>query len=112
MADFTYSVDRVVTEEVIFNTLISEFENGYEQRRAKWSSPLRRFKLIARNRTQTEMENIRDFFLNKKGAYSSFTWENPNDSTEYTVRFEKDSLEIKRVAYQIYDISFNFMEVR
>lgn len=112
MSDFSYDIDRVIEEEITHNTLITEYENGYEQRRRKWDSPLRRFKLKAKTRTQTEMENLRDFFTGKSGALTSFTWTNPNDSTEYTVRYEDDSLAIKRVAYQVYDLDFTFLEVK
>lgn len=112
MSDFTYDVDRVVEEEIKYNTLVTQFENGYEQRRRKWANPLRMFKLQCKFRTQTEMENLRDFFTGKYGSYTSFTWTNPNDSTEYTVRYDEDSLKIERVAYQIYNASFNFVEVK
>lgn len=112
MADFNYTCDKVVVETIVHSTLISSFENGYEQRRNKWANPLREFKLKFENRTQAEMEDIRDFFLSKLGAYSSFTWENPNDGEEYTVRFEKDSLEITAIAYQIFSIEVRFVEVR
>lgn len=112
MSDFSYSIDRVVEEEIQYQTLISSFESGYEQRRKRWENPLRRFTLEATNRTQSEMENIRNFFTGKYGSYSSFTWTNPNDSTEYTVRFMEDSLKIERVAYQVYELEFKFQEIR
>ena len=112
MADFTYVADRVVEEEIQFDTLISEAENGYEQRRYRRQSSLRRFKLYFDNRVGSEMEDVRDFFISKKGAYSDFTWENPNDSTEYTVRFEDDTLKMKRIAFNIYSFQIAFREVR
>jgi len=112
MSDFNYSADRVVEEEITYKTLITEFENGYEQRRKKWDSPLRQFKLQFKTRTQSELEDIRDFFTGKYGAYTSFTWTNPNDSEEYTVRFKEDSFGFRRVAYQIYDCEVIFIEVR
>ncbi len=112
MADFTYTPDRVVEEEVMFNTLVSRFENGVEQRRAKWANPLRRWRLYFKIRTQTEMEAVRDFYIAKKGSYESFTWDNPNDGQTYTVRFVEDSFRIKRVHYQIYDFEFAFVEVK
>lgn len=112
MADFTYTPDRVVEEEVVFNTLVSRFENGVEQRRSKWANPLRKWKLYFKIRTQTEMEAVRDFFINKKGAYSSFTWTNPNDNVTYTVRFVEDSFKFERQHYQIYNFEVAFQEVR
>ena len=112
MADFNFVPDRVIEEEIKFNTLVSEFENGVEQRRAKWANPLRRWRLFFKIRTQTEMENVRDFFISKKGALSSFTWENPNDGQTYTVRFEEDGFKLKRVHYQLYDFEVSFVEVK
>lgn len=111
MSDFTEAPDNVIDEEPIFSTLVSEFENGYEQRRAKWASPKRKWVLEFKNRIQSEMETIRNFFITKKGEYSSFTWTNPIDSTEYTVRFDEDSLLIQRKAFEIYDITLKFVEV-
>lgn len=112
MADFPLTPDFVYTEEVQWNTLISKFENGYEQRRAKWSSPIRKFKLQFNNRTKDDYDTLIAFFNTKKGAYSSFTFENPNDSTEYNVRFEADSIEFQEKAYLVYDFSCVLVEVR
>lgn len=112
MSDFNYNPDFVVDETVQYKTLISEFENGVEQRRRKWANPLRKWTLRFQQRTKTEMENIRDFFMGKYGALTSFTWTNPNDSVEYTVRFVEDSFKFSLKAYQIYDFEFDFIEVK
>jgi len=112
MADFPLTPDFVYVEEIKFNTLISKFENGYEQRRAKWSSDLRKFRLEFKNRSKDDFEDLRDFFITKKGAYSSFTFENPNDSVEYNVRFADDNLSLQEKAYQIYDFACDLVEVR
>ena len=110
-ADFTYTPDSVFDEEPEFNTLITKFENGAEQRRSKRSLPIRKWKLVFQNRTQSEFEAVRDFFIGKYGAYSSFTWVNLNNSTQYTVRFEKDSIKFQRKAFNAYDFEFTFLEV-
>lgn len=112
MSDFSTNPDTLLEENPKFKTLVSEFENGFEQRRAKWSSDLRTFKLVFTNRTDSEMETVRDFYLSKLGSYSSFTWTNPNDSVEYTVRFKEDSFNFIKKAYLVYDFSFEFVEVR
>jgi phage-related protein len=64
------------------------------------------------HRTKTEMESVRDFFMGKYGALTSFTWTNPNDSVEYTVRFVEDSFKFVLKAYQVYDFEFDFIEVK
>lgn len=111
MADFSYTPDNSFEEEIGYKVLVSEFENQVEQRRLKNTSPRRKFHLTFLNRTQTEMENIRDFFTGKYGTYTSFTYDNPIDSVEYTVRFAENSLKITRKAYQIYDLECTFIEV-
>jgi len=55
---------------------------------------------------------VRDFFKGKAGAFMGFTWTNPNDSAEYTVRFVEDSFKFSRKAYGVYDFEFDFIEVK
>lgn len=112
MADFTYVADSVIEEEIVYDTLISEADNGYEQRRYRRASSLRKFKLNFNNRLASEMQNVRDFFISKKGSYSSFTWVNPNDSATYTVRYSSDTFKFKRVAFNIFSFQVEFQEVR
>jgi phage-related protein len=112
MPDFNYAADNVIEEEINFDTLVSQFENGFEQRRSRRASPLRKFKLTFKTRTKNEMIGVKDFFTAKKGGYQSFTWLNPNDNEEYQVRFEKDSFNFKRIAFNIFDFEAEFIEVR
>ena len=112
MADLTFQGDYTFEETPQFKTLISTFENGVEQRRNKWSSGIKEFKIVAKNRPLTDFETIRDFFVAKKGAYTSFTWVNPNDNVEYTVRFKEDSLRFTLLSYQRYDFEFSLIEVK
>ena len=109
---FSYTPDNVIEETIQHNTGIVTFENGIEQRRKIWSSPISAFKLTFVNRNQSEMENIRDFVLARYGAYDSFSWTNPVDSTAYTVRLADDRLQIRREAYEIYSIKLQFVEVK
>ncbi len=112
MADFTNIPDFVVSETKGYKTLVSTFENGAEQRRRKWHSPVHSFKLQFRNRTRDEMESIKAFFVSKEGMFSVFSWENPIDAQEYVVRFKEDSLLVELIAYNIYDIRVEFVEVK
>jgi uncharacterized protein (TIGR02217 family) len=111
MADFTYVADKTVEEEIQFDTLISEAENGFEQRRSRRDNAIRKFKLFYTNRTSSEMTEVAEFFEGKKGSLTSFTWENPNDSTTYTVRFADDSFKFKRVAFNIFSFEVSLLEV-
>jgi len=110
MADFTTIPDFTFDETPQFLTLISEFENGTEQRRNKRANPVRKWHLVFRNRTKAEFETVRDFFISKKGSYSSFTWENPNNETEYTVRFGADSLTLSTPNPLIYNFEFDLIQ--
>ena len=112
MSDFNYTPDFTVDEAVQYKTLVSEFENGVEQRRRKWENPLRKWTLRFKHRTLADMNNVRDFFMSKYGALTAFTWTNPNDSVENTVRFVEDSFKFVLRAYQIYDFELDFIEVK
>ena len=111
MADFGWIPDNTIDSEIEFKTLVSEFENGVEQRRQKRYSDQKRWGLSFANRTKTETDAIRAFFESKKGMAISFTWENPEDSKEYTVRFGQDKLSIKRLAFGVYSFQIIFIEV-
>jgi uncharacterized protein (TIGR02217 family) len=112
MADLSLQGDYGLEENLQFQTLVSTFENGVEQRRAKWANQLREFALTFRNYSATDFATIRDFFLAKKGALTSFTWTNPNDSVDYTVRFKEDSWKSTLTSYGIYDFSFVLIQVK
>lgn len=112
MSDFTVLPDFVFEETLEYKTLVSEFENGAEQRRRKWANPLSKWTLRFRNRTKADMETVRDFFKSKYGSFTVFTWTDPNDSVEYTVRFVEDSFKFSMKAHGIYDFDFEFIEVK
>ncbi|MDD5500521.1 hypothetical protein BU251_09210 [Candidatus Velamenicoccus archaeovorus] len=112
MSDFTHLPDFLIDEAVEYKTLVSEFENGAEQRRRKWANPLAKWTLRFNNRTQAEMAEVLDFFKSRFGAFMAFTWTNPNDSFEYTVRFVEDSFQFSRKAYGVYDFECEFVEVK
>lgn len=112
MATFTENPDFTYVEKTAYNTLVSEFENGAEQRRAKWGENLKRFKLEYKSRPQADYATVKTFFDARQGKYESFTWTNPLDSTAYTVRFDMDELEVKNTGYQIYDFTLMFKEVK
>jgi len=111
-SDITLKPDFVFVQEEEWNTLISRFENGTEQRRSMWSSSRKRWRLKYYNRIKSDFEAIQTVFNNSKGAYSSLTWDNPDDGSTYFVRFEKDNLEFEEKAFQIYDFEFTLLQVK
>jgi len=112
MSDFTYIPDYTVDETVTFKTAVSEFENGAEQRRKKWANPQRKWSLKFHNRKKSEVEAVKAFFTGKFGALTAFTWTNPNDGVEYSVRFADDSFKFSLKDYDLYDFEFDFIEVK
>lgn len=112
MSDFNWLPDFVFEETLEYKTLVSEFENGSEQRRRKWSQPHKKWQLRFTNKTKQEMELIRDFFKSKYGEFLPFVWANPNDGISYTVRFNSDSFKFSLKSFEVYDFEFEFMEVR
>lgn len=111
MSDFNWLPDFVFEETLEYKTLISEFENGSEQRRRKWSRPHKKWQLRFSNKTKQEMEAVRSFYANRYGAFLPFVWENPNDGVSYTVRFGSDSFKFGLKAFEVYDFEIEFLEV-
>ena len=108
----TLAPDYVFEEEIEYKTLVSQFENGAEQRRQVWAAPRRRFKLVYKNRTTTEFGTMKTLFDTSAGSYGTFLWTNPNDSTQRTVRFEGDKLAPKLKAYGVMDFEVTLLEVK
>ena len=112
MADLSLKPDFTFVKKGNYKTIISEFENGVEQRRPRWGATLREWQLQFRNRSASDVSTIQTLFDTKLGAYASFTWTNPLDSVDYTVRFKEDSFEVFNTAYGIYDFQFALVEVK
>lgn len=110
-SDLTLNSDYTLETTPSYKTLVSTFENGVEQRRAKRASVIREWRLEYRNRSSADLGTIRTLFNSKYGALTSFTWDNPEDSTTYTVRFKEDSFTYAYKSYGIYDFSFTLVEV-
>jgi phage-related protein len=112
MADFTsYERNYPFTEKIEYNVLVSQFENWSEQRRVKCANPRRMFVITFYPKTLTEATAIKNFFIAREGAYDSFTFTNPMDSTEYTVRFMENSFAMERTAYNTVRMQVTLIEV-
>lgn len=111
MSDFAWTPTFPLEERVIDKTIKSQFESGHTQTRRKWSAVLRAWTLRFNNVVAATEVAVKAFYATK-GAHTSFTWTNPNDSVEYTVRFVEDSLVSVMVGYQLYDIELQLEEVR
>lgn len=78
--EFNFNFNIPVEEELNYNTLITPFESGKEQRRQKWSQPKRIFTLSFNAMAETELDRMWSFYQARAGAYGTFTFENPTDS--------------------------------
>ncbi len=87
------------TKEVQYKTITSQFENGAEQRRNKWSQGKRLFTLIYNALTVAEATTLHDFFIARKGSFESFSYVDLITSTTYTVRFVEDGFSMEEFTY-------------
>lgn len=109
--DANWSPQFVFTYGPEFKTLVTDFESGKEQRRQKWSTDRKRFHLVYNAIPASTASSILTEFESNKGAYSTFTWTNPADTTQYTVRFVEDSLQLQYVTTTVVRLEFDFIEV-
>jgi len=110
--DLTLQPDFSLDSTQKFDTIVTEFENGFEQRRPRWGTSLKRWKFVYKNRTSTEIAALRTLFTTKKGRFSSWLWTDPTDSVQRTVRFDSDELTLSLKAYGVYDASIDVIEVK
>ena len=115
LAKFTWQANRAWQDGIKFNTLITQFESGKEQRRSK-GLPRRIFRLQfeKQNLSKNDAQEIWDFFVARKGRYEAFLWDYQKaDGTieEVTVRFDMDVLERDVFMGIIYSHGLTFIEV-
>lgn len=99
-------------ESLITNVLVSsDFDAAPEQRRDKWRGNVKhKFQIKFEHNTKSEIEDIRNFFINQKGPHETFTFTNPNDLVEYKVRFDGESFKIERRGYDDYNAEVTLIE--
>jgi len=112
METFPLVPDFVFKQKTDFNTVVSEFENGTEQRRAKWSSDLKTFECEFDNRPKSDFTTLQAFFEARQGKYEAFEFTNPLDDVTYTVRFDTDTLQVDHKTALIYSFGCKLKEVR
>lgn len=92
--------------------LISESEDGYEQRRYIWPKRKRQYQLAYQYLTQTEMQTLVDFYNNTaSGTYNSFNFTDPVHSETVVCRFADDQLSYECPFYKKYNMTINLVEV-
>ncbi len=94
----TLPPDYVFSTKSSFQTLVNVMENGIEQRRPQRSRSIATFTLNYKNRRYSDMNTILSLFTSCMGQYLPFTFTNPEDGNNYTVRFKSDDLQRDLIA--------------
>lgn len=106
-----WSPQFVYVDGTTFRTLISTFESGKEQRRKKWTTDRKRFHVVFNAIDKTTADAIKSLYAEKCGAYDTFSFTNPADSTSYTVRFVEDSFSEQFITSTACKIEVDLIEV-
>lgn len=112
---FDFKYKNAWQDEIKFNTLITKFESGKEQRRSK-GEPRRKFVLQFDKTTNynNDAQAMWDFFVARKGKLEPFyfDWEQPDGSVEEVkVRFAQDSLSREAFLTKAYSYGLELIEV-
>ncbi|MHC4276957.1 MAG: DUF2460 domain-containing protein [Planctomycetota bacterium] len=91
-----------VEKEPVFNTEIIEYGGATEQRIVRWKGARHRFRISFNNITKDEADALYDFFIERQGAAEPFIWTNPEDNTQYIVRFAIDRIKHNAFTLRLY----------
>ncbi|OUN01427.1 MAG: hypothetical protein BAA04_04885 [Firmicutes bacterium ZCTH02-B6] len=98
-----------IEESIQFRTLITRFESGREQRRAKGIGR-RRWRIRLR-KDQADIEAIWGFYLARQGPVEPFWWEHPVTGEALLVRFAERLS--RRVLWRaVHEVALELVEVR
>lgn len=112
---FDFEYKNAWQDEIQFKTLITEFESGREQRRAK-GLPRRKFTLEFDKTTNynNDAQAMWEFFVARKGKFEPFLfdWEKSDGTVEEVkVRFSQDNLNRSNFLTKAYSFGLELIEV-
>ena len=110
--DLSLQPDYAFEEIEKYDTIVTEFENGVEQRRPRWATSLKSWVFVYKNKNSTDVGTLQTLFSTKKGMYDTWYWTNPVNNTQYLVRFNTDELRVSLKAYGVYDVEFSVRQVK
>jgi len=100
-----------VKEQIEFKTLVSEAELPYRQKRSAWGNISRRIWNLQYNHLIPAKINILwNFYVARRGAFESFTFNNPNDGQNYTASFAQDGMSKEQFVYQLYTTGLEIIQ--
>ena len=86
-------------KHVLFQTNVTRFVDGDEQRYRTSAAPVRRWEIRLDSVHASELAAIEAFFEAHQGRYGSFSFTDPWDGTEYAdCSFEADVFEARHVS--------------
>jgi len=90
----TLPVPQYFEEIIRYKTISTQAEDGTERRRRIWASGReQRIFVIGYNAlTKTNKDLLKNHHMDREGSYKTFTFNNPDDSVNYTCKFESDFL--------------------
>lgn len=101
--------------DATFKTLVSVFENGYEQRRAIWSKQKRSFTLsydlLDTSRSTFNRDILYSFWQSCQGAYASFTYTYPVTNSQLTCRFAEDGYHEEKYGSMLWRLVLKIVEL-
>ena len=115
LAKFDFEYKNAWQDEISFNTLVTKFENGKEQRRAK-RPPIRRFVLEFDKTTNynDDAQAMWEFFIARKGKFEPFLFDykkSDGSTEEVKVRFNIDNLSREAFKTMAYSYGIPLREV-
>lgn len=99
------------TKSAGFKTLISNFENGAEQRRNKWSRSKLQFSLSYDLLSPSNVLILWNYYQCRKGSFEAFPYYDPITTTYYSVRFAEDNLSFDQFAKNISRTGIKLIQV-
>jgi phage-related protein len=117
LAKFDFKYKNAWEDEIGFNTLVTQFESGKEQRRSKGPANGKRLFRLTFDKTtnyNNDAQAMWDFFIARKGRFESFLFDYKKaDDTveEVEVRFAKDSLSREAFLNKAYSFGLELIEV-
>jgi hypothetical protein len=108
MADFpTLSINPSypIGETREDSAIVTEFDAGYDQSRAKYSRVRYIFTINYKLIPSADKTLLTTFITTVNGRADAFNWTHPQSSTVYSVKFNKIP-EFQYVAYNYYDCNF------
>ena len=93
-------------------TLVSDFENGYQITRAKYSNVAKKFEFTLSFLTDADKILLEDFEKTVNYRASEFDWVNPADDFTYEVRFDSNLIFTEERAQNHWNVDIMIVEIR